>query len=89
MKHTLSPSEFASPNAADKLANHLLAERTARNLKGFWMDYCYGEVLEFKRDCPGFRLACEHMVRAIQSTEKGVEIYRNGNGQLTCCLKYA
>lgn len=82
----MPPSEFTSPNAAEKLARHLLAERDAQGLKGFWMDYGYNEVLEFKRDCPGFRRACEWMAELISREGRPVEFFRNGNGQLACKL---
>lgn len=84
--HILPHSEFTSPNAAEKLAKHLLGERTAQNLKGFRMDYGYGEVLEFKRDCPGFRRACEWMAELISREARPVEFFRNGNGMLACKL---
>jgi len=87
MKHTISMSEFNSRNAAEMLRKHLVAEREAHGLNGFWIDHGGMQIFECKNDCRKFREACGRVVEFARAQRAGVDVFRTEKGQTGCWIR--
>jgi hypothetical protein len=80
-------SEFNSTKAVEMLIKHLVAEREAHGLNGFWIDHGGTQIFECKNDCRKFREACGRVVESARAQRAGVDVFQTEKGQIGCWIR--